>query len=142
MEKVACCELTALRRLGAGGGGGGRGRVGGVLLEAESRATGGENSADRVEGKEGKRETQLSVEISCGKLLCLRAELPYGTPQGSPAGLAAPSQMPGREISCHTAAPPCTNMRFLGEGSAVETKHVMPRKHRAGTNTDPQLSAF
>ena len=30
----------------------------------------------RAEGKEGKRETQLSVEVSCGELLCLRAKLP------------------------------------------------------------------
>jgi len=28
------------------------------------------------------------------------------------------------------------------EGFAVETKHVMLRKHTAVTNTDPQLSAF
>lgn len=30
----------------------------------------------RVEGKEGKRETQLSMEVSGGKPLCLRAKLP------------------------------------------------------------------
>lgn len=109
------------------------GGVGGVLLEAESRTTGGASSADKSRGEGGeKRNTAQRGSQLWGTALS-QGEAALGDPTSG--GLAAPSHMPGREMGYHTTAPATNRQAVLScpshseEGSAGETKPVMLRKH-------------
>lgn len=88
--------------------------VGGVLLEAESRTTGGEYSADKSRGEGGEKGNTTQHGSQWWETALSQGEAALGDPTGAGgASCSFPRAQKGDRLSYHCPRPPRTNMRFL-----------------------------